>query len=333
MLFLGAGASQPFGVPTMKGFTKEILASFSEDRQRSKTLGEILDRLEGTGFTDPDIEAIMDVLTARQDPNKARLSIGPRIIEFAPDYPELPTNREARDLLQEIELKIQARCAKADYHQSDTYYQNLFDHAPGSIQQLGGQKIAMQFQHIFTTNYDLCIDSFLRRQEYSSGFEARAGHERAFTGNWNLGGPQYYLCKLHGSIDWWEIGGKVTQLTVTPGESLYREKIGGRMMVYPASEKYALRSPYAECLYYLRQQLRREGNCGIIGYSFRDTPINNAFIDALRVNPGLRLFSLGPHVSSRTRDLEEPLKSRIRPIDEEFGTSQAISALANGFSS
>src|SRR5216683_6573484 len=83
MLFLGAGASKPFGIPTMKEFTKEILENVRTDEPAKKVLNATLRRLEEFGFKDPDIEAVMDVLTATQDLGKAKLSIGPRVIAFA----------------------------------------------------------------------------------------------------------------------------------------------------------------------------------------------------------------------------------------------------------
>jgi hypothetical protein len=333
MLFLGAGASLPFGVPTMEGFTRQVLNSFASDSRKRRSVELIIEKLEKSGFHAPDIEAIMDVLTARQDLTKARLSIGPRLVEFASNLADLPEDEEAKELLHQIEREIQTQCAKAEYEKSDNYYQAMFDKAPGGTQQQGGQKVATQFRNIFTTNYDLCIDSFLRNQEHSNGFEAKVGHERVFTGNWNQFGQGYFLCKLHGSIDWWEIGARVTQLSVIPGESLYRERIGGRMMVYPASEKYALRSPYAECLFRLREQLKYDELCWVIGYSFRDTPVNNAFNDILRSKPAFRIFSIGPHASIRAKTLEEPLRSRLKPLDVEFGTEAAITAIATSLNS
>ncbi len=333
MLFLGAGASRPFGIPTMKGLTKEILGGIAADGQARETLHKILRRLKQSGFNDPDIEAIMDVLTARQDLEKARSNIGPKIIEFTNARRDSRHHEEATIMLEMIESQVEARCSKADYDQADAYYQRFFENAPGGLQAMGGRKVAPHYMRIFTTNYDLCIDKFLRKQGYYNGFdEKEPGDARTFSGKWHNANGLYILCKLHGSIDWYEIGGRVTQLTVRPRESLYGEKIEGRRMVYPATEKYALRSPYAECLFYLREQLKVEGICVVIGYSFRDTPINNAFVDGLRFNPSMRIFSLGPRASIHKEELDEPLRSKITPIDAEFGTERAISEIQSIFS-
>jgi hypothetical protein len=329
MLFLGAGASKPFGIPTMKEFSKEILESVTTDEPAKKILHSTLKRLGEFGFKDPDIEAVMDVLTAKQDLGKAKLSIGPRVVEFAErnitiDYYETAT---ATRLLTMIKGLIESRCAKANFKVSDAYYQQFFDRAPGGKMGTSSGMVPMGFQHIFTTNYDLCIDSYLRKHSCQNGFVDFSGYGRVFTGDWDQGNNAWTLCKLHGSVDWYEVGGRITQLMVVPTASFYDEKIEGRMMVYPASEKYALSSPYAECLFYLRQRLRTEQYCVVVGYSFRDAPINNAFTDALRLNPNLRIFSLSPRAQTHVAEMEEPLRSKIIPINAEFGADPVFPAL------
>jgi len=307
----------------MKGFTKEILERFAGGTGKAM-LQAILTRLEDFGFKDPDIEAIMDVLTARMDPKKAKFSIGPRVIEFAERNINRTEDLDANIALLSIENEIEARCAKANFKVSDAYFDQFFNRVPGGKMASRSGVIPMGFQHIFTTNYDLCIDSYLRKHSCQNGFADFSGYGRVFTGDWPVNSDGWTLCKLHGSVDWYEVGGRITQLTVVPTVSLYNENIEGRMIVYPASEKYALRSPYAECLFYLRQRLRTEQQCVVVGYSFRDTPINNAFVDSLRLNPQLKVFSISPRAQTLVAEMEEPLKSKIIPVDAEFGMESAI---------
>lgn len=331
MLFLGAGASKPFGIPTMKEFTREILESVSQRGTEKRVLTSILTRLNQFGFKDPDVEAVMDVLTAARDMAQAKLSIGPRIIQFAEKNIVLGYDETANRILAMIEKLIESRCAKANFKVSDAYYGTFFDRVPGGKMGTSSGTIPMGFQHIFTTNYDLCIDSYLRKHSCANGFVDFSGYGRVFTGDWPEQSDTWTLCKLHGSVDWYEVGGRITQLMVVPTASLYDEKIEGRMMVYPASEKYALSSPYAECLFYLRQLLGTERECVVVGYSFRDAPINNAFRDALRLNPQLKIFSLSPRAQTHVAQMEEPLKSKIIPVEAEFGTEAAIVALQSAW--
>jgi hypothetical protein len=309
----------------MKEFTREILEGL-QGGNATPRLQAILDRLNEFGFKDPDIEAIMDVLTARLDPNRAKFSIGPRVIEFADRDTKRTQDIDANILLTSIEGEIETRCAKANFKVSDEYYQKFFESVPAGRMGTARGWLPMGFQHIFTTNYDLCIDKYLRKHVCDNGF-VDSGYGRVFTGEWPEGNDRWTLCKLHGSIDWYEVEGRVTQLVVVPSESLYAEKIEGRRMVYPASEKYALSSPYAECLFYLRQRLRTEQFCLVVGYSFRDAPINNAFVDALKFNDRLRIFLLAPKAEAQVKETGEPLSQKVIPISAAFGTDEALTAI------
>jgi len=327
MLFLGAGASKPFGIPTMKGFTDEIPKALKDDE--AKEVYDILGRLRGFGFPDADIESVMDVLTAREDLNRARRSIGPRLIEFVDNVPNKTYNIKANVLLASIKEQIEARCSKAVFQQSDSYYERFFKEAPSGVR-LGGGVPAI-YQQVFTTNYDLCIDRFLRSRGYGDGFEEKPGYGRVFTATWpDSRDAKYALCKLHGSVNWFEVGGLVTQHTFAPGQSFMGENVTGRMMVYPASEKYALTTPYAECLFYFRQSFMSDTwhePIVVIGYSFRDPAVNSAFTDAIKANPNIKIFSLRPRASANQYELDEPLRSKVVPVDAEFGTDYAIEAL------
>ncbi len=313
----------------MRDLTKDIIEALSEGSPTAREyFQEIISKLEASGFKDPDIEAIMDVVTARQDPNRARLTIGPRIVEFADPPSNQATDMKATVLLGTIKGAVEARCSKADFRESDAHYEKFFKEFPtGRINGV----IPMALRQVFTTNYDRCIESFLRKYGYEDGFQEKAGYGRVFTANWpETEAATFTLCKLHGSVDWWEVGGRIIQSSFVLGQSLTDEQVTGRMMVYPASEKYALTSPYAECLFYFRRSLmgdRRGEPVVVVGYSFRDASVNNAFADAIKTNPNIRIFSLGRHATAHQYELEEPLRSKVVPVDGDFGSSKSLDAL------
>src|SRR5713101_3212957 len=119
MLLLGAGASKPFGIPTMQDFTMEIPNALKDDE--AGEVNRILGRLREFGYRDADIESVMDVLTAREDLNRAKRSIGPRLIEFAEKNVKHTENLMANVILERIKEQIEARCSKANFQQSDAY--------------------------------------------------------------------------------------------------------------------------------------------------------------------------------------------------------------------
>ncbi len=323
MLFLGAGASKPFGIPTMSEFTQEIPKSLQDDE--AKEFNRILARLGEFGFQNADIESVMDVLSAREDLKRAKKSIGPRLIEFVEKELKSQSDFKAGVFLDKIKDQIEARCSKAHFTQANAYYDKLFQKVPSSYP-------SGLFRQIFTTNYDRCLEEFLENRSYEDGFEQSKGFGRVFTGNWPEAGNAYVntLCKLHGSVDWFQVGDRVYQFPFVPGQSLTNKQMAGRMMVYPASEKYTMVSPYAESLFYLRRSLMTdniEPFVIVVGYSFRDDPINNAFIDALKVNRHLRILSVRPLASANQYELEEPLRSKVVPVDAEFGKDTAFGAI------
>src|SRR2546426_8420754 len=159
MIFLGAGASKHFGVPTMRDLTKEIIQVLTNGQPvMQQYFADIILRLEDFGFKDPDIEAIRDVLTARQDLNRARNSLGPRIIEISDKPADWGLDSKASAFLDAMKAAIESRCSKADFHNSDAYYERFFKEVPSGWT----NGVPNIFAHIFTTNYDLCIDKFLR---------------------------------------------------------------------------------------------------------------------------------------------------------------------------
>jgi hypothetical protein len=84
--------------------------------------------------------------------------------------------------------------------------------------------------------------------------------------------------KLHGSIDWWLGEDNNIYHDFTGQNPLIR--LRERMMIYPIYEKYISKEPFFTLYQYFRSLLF-EDIVIIIGYSFADISINNAFIDWL----------------------------------------------------
>ncbi len=156
----------------------------------------------------------------------------------------------------------------------------------------------------FTTNYDLVLESL---EEYSecnwvieTGMEKKGTHtylntkrfERVSTGLSTL-----LLFKLHGSTDWWKNTetGRVMQVEFgsTPPPH-YKD-----LLIYPTREKFdqVKEQPFSFLYdmlnHYLSSNVLRL--CIAIGYSFRDSLINNRFRDAMK--KGLRLLIIDPYIS------------------------------------
>jgi hypothetical protein len=153
----------------------------------------------------------------------------------------------------------------------DTLTTNVMLPLPGGGYQ--GMYHTALVSKIFTTNYDLSIETFLRRRKISfdDGFHEDEVGDNTFNGSWARGIALY---KLHGSVNYYLKDGKIVRSN-EPLETttIYGEKVEGPRMIYPTGEKYATRSPFYEYLGQLRQALTTEQVCIAIGYSFRDIAI------------------------------------------------------------
>src|SRR5260370_20605996 len=154
-------------------------------------------------------------------------------------------------VVEEIEKAIRARCEKVNLTRASQLYNVLWDtlFRDPVIFQNGPVYASQGFlvSQIFTTNYDLAFDSFLRKRRipFSDGFEPDSVNDFVFTGQWK-GGTAFH--KLHGSIDYFiREDNEIVRLEAAVEDSdRYGRQIESRVMIYPAWERYAKRRPFYE---------------------------------------------------------------------------------------
>jgi hypothetical protein len=134
--------------------------------------------------------------------------------------------------------------------------------------------------------------------------------------------------KLHGSIDWRVRDSDKLIFRRDAASSLMGEKYTDQLMIYPIYEKFVSEDPYFTLYNYFRRLLYYHDEYVVIGYSFRDPSINNAFADALRNKSNSRII-----IVNRNRDSIEELVTRYFPpnkmhiIDIPFGNNELITEL------
>jgi SIR2-like domain len=150
------------------------------------------------------------------------------------------------------------------------------------------------FSHIVTTNYDLVLERCAQENsDVCSGtgveIDPNTGEYYLPIQKFLLGEGNYHhnieYLKLHGSINWWirERDKKIIRRNETqPSVSLMGESYQEQLMIYPIYEKYVSEDPYFSLYYYFRKLLYFHEEYVVIGYSFRDPSINNAFADSLK---------------------------------------------------
>jgi hypothetical protein len=192
------------------------------------------------------------------------------------------------------------------------YYGDLFNlknnvlHYKNATQNIGGPVI---FENIVTTNYDLVVDNYYAETDkpLRRGFEEDA-HDKIL----NLRRIQtrstedeIQYVQLHGSIDWW-LRDRDNQIVLRENPESFRgERYPGQIMVYPIYEKYISQDPYFSLYSYFRRLLYSRDIYIVIGYSFRDPSINNAFRDALRNKSESRMIIVNPNKTNILKRVEE----------------------------
>ena len=157
---------------------------------------------------------------------------------------------------------------------------------------------------IYTTNYDLCIETAAQRRRFvlidgfSQGRDPQFdpvfyGYDlvRREAGN---EAPDFienvvHLYKLHGSIDWKRLDGGGVVRASAPVER--------PALIYPRSSKYqeAFETPYLDLMGSFQSSLRTPDTCLLaIGFGFRDEHLSRPILSALAANPTLRIIIVDP---------------------------------------
>jgi hypothetical protein len=188
---------------------------------------------------------------------------------------------------------------------------------------------------IFTTNYDLCLETFWRDYEgidLFTGFrrkEFSPNHFLYYSGsdllNRNTGHDVMRLVKLHGSISWLRKR-KDKQIRETEYSLDASEMIGrgslyeGEIVMYPLLEKHLYLDPYIQMFYCLNKEWQIKRTCISIGYSFRDSIIANIFSSLMKEYKRKKIIVIHPHASNVISCVfDEDLHDNFLPLEKKFG--------------
>src|SRR2546426_4029358 len=107
MLFLGAGASKPVGIPTMKEFTQAVLKDMEKRGVHYENLvASIQNDISRKFEVEPDIEAVLTVLDGKAKPRKSLDNLAAQQITFPEEYRSIPEKDLALLAMNEIETSI-----------------------------------------------------------------------------------------------------------------------------------------------------------------------------------------------------------------------------------
>lgn len=163
--------------------------------------------------------------------------------------------------------------------------------------------------HIFSLNYDLCVERLSKSGiRIETGFadygpEHTWGYER-FTDMETSSNepPQIVLYKLHGSIDWKRDPTTKDLFSVEQIESVEADKME---VIFGRDFKLEAADPYLFYAYSFRQLALSTKLIVCLGYGFGDTHINKMLTQSLRSDSGRRLLVVqrcDPNTCTKKRD-------------------------------
>jgi hypothetical protein len=183
---------------------------------------------------------------------------------------------------------------------------------------------------IITTNYDMALELYFMQKgiKFNDGFkESPIQFVKEFDSGSVLDPFQWYdgsqrewpwLIKLHGSIWQFEQNEKMIKTILPPENAPIEINVGKEMMIYPTKEKEIL-----NCRYYPFFNIFKNLKWTyllVIGYSFRDEPINTAIIENMRMDPTARMIVMDPNPEAAIQNLNGEIpENRIVKIRQPFG--------------
>lgn len=298
VVFLGAGASVPLGYPHTTQVVNEFVTELQGRRQRNRRelrrLRQIKRTLEEDGIQF-DAESLYTCLQGLVDPVSYLREAGP--------FPVLMSRIQPITSIRTDEITVSLRRKFERFMLSKYYlltpamrvrilqaYNRMFSRISG-VRNWRNQTPNWQNTvfEIFTTNYDLSVETYAEMMEVDMmrGFRADVDGNVIFTPEeYKTGLAQIRLYKLHGSIDLSELENRRVKLDRThyPGEGNGELRVKRKIMVYGITKDLTA-EPYFDLLGIMKKTLKKNRKCFVVGYSFRDQWIRNIFSDVIRNDP------------------------------------------------
>ena len=314
MIFLGAGASAILGIKTMQDLTNDLVGTM-RNLGYNEIIDQIIRSLNRFDIT-PDFEAIYTTLEALVAPDLAVKSSGAfaaYVANTLKGFEEIRANEEIDEILFKFRKLIYDSCTVkpgaieehkstfdelfsiCSHHSENRRLSNTTGFTGGPNSGTGvpvGHTIA-------TTNYDMSMELYHRLLQIPliDGFkltndpfvkELDPAHYSGYGNN----PRERWLIKLHGSIWQFRQGERIIKTIEDPLKSSLDIKVDEQMMIYPVGEKPILKDPYYTFYEILKEQ--RWTKMIVIGYSFRDDPVNLAIVENLEKVKNATLIVINP---------------------------------------
>jgi hypothetical protein len=292
LVLLGAGASVDAGIPHSAEMVRQIEAALEQDWKPYKELYNYVrsaifyaDGIRGTYAKDVayNIERLVMSLDelARREEHPLYPFVGawnPRLLQVAgSNFDQVSPFRT------KILEKLRHEWIEISNYEKASYFRGL----------ISLQKELNYPLRVFTLNYDLCVEKAYH-SEYQEFPERGFDKDNRYWSHELLedadpGDKNFYLYKLHGSIDWVR---DPENSKLTFSDSTSKIKVDDGQIVFGLTYKLQYVDPFLFLVYQLRRLSLEAKLILVVGYGFADEHINGILRQALRGSPDKRLIAV-----------------------------------------
>lgn len=351
LIFLGSGASVPFGLPTMKQFVFEF-EKHLQQRQPHDSSDDTKDMIflyEDIKNTLTQIHGYADLESVFSVIEILSRNVLYAELEFPSSYliSKLNTGRSkgritsddkqavALGLLNIYKEFVRERLDFDEYPEeridevfADFYNTISEDHHDASIKtiQIEGKNYILPDYLVYTTNYDLIQEIYWQGiTEINNLIESDdRGREildlKRLDEDYShrLNGRQLKYVKLHGSLNLYRLGDGTIAKLDRPRKKYGRSLVQEELMIYPIQQKNLYLYPWFDLFRQFKSDLDHTKNWIFIGYSFNDEFITNMILEILKKG-NKKLIIVSPHASEIKEKKFSDHKESIVDICAKFG--------------
>jgi hypothetical protein len=325
LIFLGAGASKPYGIPTLQEFSQDALNILKQNGHEEliQNIQETLIEFEMS----LDFESLYSILDGLANPLKSVQYAGPFTAFLVKNKSNLPKNYDYSQVLSDLRRIIYDKCSIIN---DSTVFEKVVKNMDelleataknGTIEWISGLvgRQSTYLSNIFaTTNYDMSLELyfFSKGMPIIDGYKEKGGSIEKYFDPFLL--SKIYsdrnsrgILKLHGSIWQFLRGNTMIKTKLDPHSkalpfSIHVEK---EMMIYPTKEKDLLNHHFFPFFSIFKNI--RWFKLLVIGYSFRDEPINMAIIENMMLNKESQIIIIDPNPKEALDNLYSNISENI----------------------
>jgi len=287
IILLGAGASCDAGMKNSFMMIRDIEAQLHQKWSKYKDLYNYiqsshyhLERIKGIVSSNIifNIEHLVGLLNVIINISEKNVDVYPFIGSWEKDLYLVSGSK--LELAKEFKEPILTQLKTSwltpdDYRLRSSYYRKLME---------TGYNYPLR---IFSLNYDMCVEANVGGPGITleRGFDdTRKWDYRRYDPNEE--GVQYYLYKLHGSLDW----KRDTEKRLTYADSTDSVNPLEMEIIFGVQNKLQSYDPYMYYFYAFREACIKAELIVISGYGFYDKHINDNLISAIKIDPSKRLL-------------------------------------------